>query len=157
MSSGKLLVGFMLASAIVMGGGVYYTQVYAYFDEVPADQVDLRLISTATGQAETLQAEALEAIDKTSSPLGFRACFTTSQTQEFLAETFQPMPDAIPLQGPSWFSCYDAFEVGTALERGEAMAFLGERNIRDGVDRVIAIMPDGRGFVWHQLNEKYKD
>ncbi len=38
------------------------------------------------------------------------------------------------------------------------MAFLGEKDIRDGgVDRVIAVYPDGRAFAWHQLNEKYDE
>jgi hypothetical protein len=61
------------------------------------------------------------------------------------------------LTGPAWFGCYDAVEIGEALERGEAFAFMSEVNIRDGVDRVIAVFPDGRGFAWHQLNEKYRE
>ena len=32
------------------------------------------------------------------------------------------------------------------------MAFLGEENITYGIDRVIAVMPDGRGFGWNQIN-----
>ena len=36
--------------------------------------------------------------------------------------------------------------------RGEAEAVLAEREARAGVDRVLAIFPDGRAYGWHQLN-----
>jgi hypothetical protein len=37
---------------------------------------------------------------------------------------------------------------------GEALAFLSEPNIHPGVDRVVAVFPDGRAFAWHQLNQR---
>ena len=83
--------------------------------------------------------------------------FTTPMSQAMLPETYLPLADAVPLTGPKWFDCYDAVEIGEALETGEAIAFLSERNIHDGIDRVIAVFPDGRAFAWHQLNEKYQD
>ena len=43
-------------------------------------------------------------------------------------------------------------EVGTALENGEAIAFLSVENVTYGIDRVAAILPDGRGVLWHQIN-----
>ena len=42
--------------------------------------------------------------------------------------------------------------IGEALETGEATAFLSEKNIHHGVDRVIAVFDDGRAYAWHQLN-----
>lgn len=42
--------------------------------------------------------------------------------------------------------------LGAALESGEALAFLGQRDFIYGIDRVVAVLPDGRGFVWHQMN-----
>ena len=157
MSMGKFLAGFIVIASIVMGAGLYYTQVYAFYDEVAADQVELRLTSLASGQPEPILAENVQAIESNSSPIRFRACFTTPMSLAMLTETYQPMTGAVPLNGPGWFDCYDASEVGAALEAGTATAFLGEANIRDGVDRVIAVFPDGRAYVWHQLNEKYKD
>lgn len=159
MTMGKFLAGFIVIAAIAMGVGLYYTQVYAYYEEVSADApaAQMRLTSLATGQPEPILASGFEAIDSESSPLRFRACFTTPQTQAMLSETYVAMDDAVPLTGPDWFDCYDAAEVGAALENGEALAFLSERDIHDGVDRVIAVFPDGRAFAWHQLNEKYKD
>jgi hypothetical protein len=33
-----------------------------------------------------------------------------------------------------------------------AIAFLGIENVRYGIDQVVAVLPDGRGFVWQQIN-----
>ena len=159
MNMGKILASVIVISAIVAGAAVYYLQVYAYYDTVgadtPAAEISLTLLDT--DQPEPILIDNFEGIDADSSPLRFRACFTTSQSQAMLTETYQTFEDAIPLTGPNWFSCYDATEIGEALETGEAIAFLSERNILDGVDRIIAVFPDGRAFAWHQLNEKYQD
>ena len=37
-------------------------------------------------------------------------------------------------------------------ERGEALAFLSEPLKDYGMDRVVAVFPDGRAYAWHQLN-----
>ena len=42
--------------------------------------------------------------------------------------------------------------IGTALEEGQATAYLGVPNIQYGFDRVVAIFPDGKGYAWHQMN-----
>ena len=55
---------------------------------------------------------------------------------------------------PAWA---DRIRARAALEAGEAIAFLGQKDITDGVDRVVAIFPDGRAFAWNQLNEKYAE
>ena len=53
---------------------------------------------------------------------------------------------------PDWFDCFSSTEIGEALETGQALAFLGVENIEYGIDRVVAVLPDGRGFAWHQIN-----
>jgi hypothetical protein len=65
--------------------------------------------------------------------------------------------EPVPLVAPGWFDCFDAEAIGTALERSEGTALMGTPEIRDGVDRIVALFPDGRGYVWHQLNETYQD
>lgn len=154
---GRFLAGFTVIAALMMGFGLYYTQVYAYYDEVSADAPIARMaLTTLSGTVEEIPAEDFEAIDSESSPIRFRACFTTTLSQAMLTETYELAENAVPLNGPGWFECYDARAIGEALEAGDALAFLAERNIRDGVDRIIAIFPDGRGYAWHQLNEKYR-
>lgn len=159
MSMGKLLAGFIVIAAIIMGAGLYYTQVYAYYERVSSEApiAQMRMVSIATGEPEAILAQDVQAIESDSSPIRFRACFRTTMSQALLTETYVLADDAVPLTAPGWFDCFDAYEIGTAIESGEALAFLAERDIHDGVDRLIAVFADGRAFAWHQLNEKYKD
>lgn len=146
----------IVASSLIFGAVVYYTQLYAFYEPASAD-TELRLTNLVTGEPEVVIYDSFEGIDSDSSPLRFRGCFTTTMSQAMLTETFEVYEQATPLVAPGWFDCFDAHAIGAALEQGEAIAFLGEKNIKDGVDRVIAVYPDGRGFAWHQLNEKYSE
>lgn len=154
--SGRLLGAFIVVTALISGVAIYYLQLYAFYDEVSAGD-GVRMTNMVTGQPEIVLYDSFEGIDADSSPLRYRGCFTTTMSFAMLTETFEPYEDATPLTAPGWFDCFDAVAIGTAIEQGEALAFLGERNIKDGVDRVVAIFPDGRGFAWHQLNEKYQE
>lgn len=146
----------IVASSLIFGAVVYYTQLYAFYEPAAAE-TELRLTNLVTGEPEVVIYDSFEGIDSESSPLRFRGCFTTTMSQAMLTETFEVYEEATPLVAPGWFDCFDAHAIGAALEQGEAIAFLGEKNIKDGVDRVIAVYPDGRGFAWHQLNEKYSE
>lgn len=156
--TGKFAAGFIVISAIVAGVAIYWLQVYAFYEEVaftPGQEITLTTIET--GEPEPILAEGITGIDAASSPLRFRACFTTPMTQAMLSETYMAYDGAEPLVAPSWFDCFDAVEIGTALERGEALAFLSQANVHADVDRVVAVFPDGRAFAWTQLNPAAKD
>jgi hypothetical protein len=58
----------------------------------------------------------------------------------------------VPLVAPGWFDCFDAAAIGADLAAGRAAAVLGEANVTYGIDRVLALYPDGRGYAWHQIN-----
>jgi hypothetical protein len=96
--------------------------------------------------------DGFTAIDANSSPIRYRACFTTPMSHALLSETYEIYEQAEPLTAPEWFDCYDAQAIGKALEEGRALAFLGQRDVTYGVDRVVAITEDGHGYVWHQIN-----
>ncbi len=150
---GKILVIFTLLSAVLVGGAVYYLQVYAYYEEVVATGTDdVMLTRLDTGQPEAIPYAEFQAIDATSSPIRYRGCFTTQASTVSLSQAYAAYPDARPIEGPRWFGCYDADEIGDALESGQAQAFLSIENVHYGVDRVVALFGDGRGFVWHQIN-----
>ena len=153
--SGKIIAGGIVALALIAGIAIYYLQVYYYYGEVDASGVEISL-TLIDGSPEPILAENIEAIDANSSPIRYRACFTTPMSHAMLTETYEPYEAAEPLVAPHWFECFDAMEVGKALEAGTALAFLGEKNIAHGVDRVVAVLEDGRGFVWHQVNEEIK-
>ena len=156
--TGKFAAGFIVVSALVAGIAIYYLQVYAFYEEVaftPGQEITLTTIES--GQPEPILAEGITGIDADSSPLRFRACFHTPLTQAMLSETYRAYDGAEPLVAPSWFDCFNAVEIGTALERGEALAFLSQANVHADVDRVVAVFPDGRAFAWTQLNPAAKD
>lgn len=138
--------------ALIGGIAIYYLQVYHWYEPVAEDSVAIQLISVATGEPEDIIADEFQGIDAESSPLRFRACFTTPMNHSVLTETYQLVDDAVPLTAPDWFDCYDASQIGADLESGTALAFLSQENIASGVDRIVAIYDDGRAFAWHQLN-----
>jgi len=155
--NGKIVGSFIVVTALIFGAAVYWTQEYAYYDRVSDDAADVALVNIATGTPEPLVIADFEGIDGSSSPIRYRACFTTAMSVAALTETYEVYPDPTPLTAPGWFDCFDAEAIGTALEAGEAFAFLGQKNIHDGVDRVVAVFPDGRAYAWNQLNEKYSE
>lgn len=150
---GKVLVSFIVVSAIAAGILMYYLQVYGFYEEVtPLGVEDVQLTSVSTGVSEPILYENFKAIDSDSSPLRYRACFTTPMSEAMLTETYVLYDSPVPLVAPGWFDCFDAQEIGAALEEGQAIAFLGTANITYGFDRVVAIFPDGAGYAWHQMN-----
>ncbi|NEX45540.1 DUF6446 family protein [Pseudotabrizicola algicola] len=156
--NGKIAAGAIVISAAVAGVAIWYLQVHAFYEPVtftPGQEITLTTIES--GQPEPILAEDITGIDADSSPLRFRACFTTPLTQAMLSETYVSYQGAEPLVAPGWFDCFDAVEIGTALERGEALAFLSQAEVHTDVDRVVAVFPDGRAFAWHQLNPAAKD
>ena len=158
MNNGKILAGTIVIVAAIAGIGMYWLQEYAFYSPAvfqPGREIRLTLIES--GQPEPILAEGITGIDANSSPLRFRACFKTPLTQAMLTETYKVYEGATPLNGPSWFDCYDAAEIGTALDQGEAIAFLSEASIVPGFDRVVAVFADGRAFAWHQISSAAKE
>ena len=156
--NGKLVAGGIVLTGLVAGIAMYWLQVYAFYVPVsftPGTEITLVPIEGAVPEA--IVVENIEGIDADSSPLRFRACFTTPLTQATLTETYRLYDRPTPLTAPGWFDCFDADAIGEALERGEALAFLSQANISKGVDRVVAVFPDGRAFAWHQFNDTYKE
>jgi hypothetical protein len=142
----------MVMMGAVAGISMYYLQEYAFY--VPAEFTpaqEILLTPIVSGQPEPILVDNIQGIDATSSPLRFRACFTTPLTQGMLTETYVPYAKAEPLNAPSWFDCFDAAAIGEALEEGRALAFLSQSQIAPQIDRVVAVFPDGRAYAWHQV------
>lgn len=151
--NGKLIGSFIVIVAAIAGAAIYYLQVYAFYEEVSVSGTDDVMLTTmVSGQPEPILYEDFKAIDASSSPIRYRACFRTTQSQAMMTETYEPYENAEPRVAPGWFDCFDAEAIGHALEQGEALAFLGQANVEYGIDRVVAVYPDGRGYSWHQIN-----
>lgn len=152
MNAGKIFGAGLVLTAAVAGVAMYWLQEYAYYVEVDlSGGGGISLTPIAGGPAVAIPAEDLRAIDAGSSPLRFRACFTTPIGLPLLTDTYQPYAGPVPLNAPSWFDCFDAAAIGAALEAGQALAFLAEAGIAPQTDRVVAVFPDGRAFAWHQI------
>ena len=152
MSAARIAILGIVVSALFAGAALYYLQVYAYYVEVTAQVAKVQMTSVVSGVPEPILFENYKGIDSDSSPIRYRACFDTPLSQAMLTETYQTYQGATPLVAPGWFDCFDAVTIGDAIESGQAIAFMGVENISYGIDQVVAVFPDGRGYVWHQIN-----
>lgn len=151
---GRLLALVLILSSLLAGGALYYLQVYGYYREIAATgSGDVMLMQQVNQQPQDLAVKGFKAIDADSSPIRYRACFTTDVPMDVLTETYVAAPGHEPRNAPGWFDCFDAAALGAELEAGTARSFLGAKNIAYGVDRIVAVTDDGRGYVWHDLNE----
>lgn len=156
--NGKIVGGGIVVIAALAGAAMYWLQIYAFYEPARFEPgAEIRLTPIIGEIPEVILAENVEGIDATSSPLRFRACFHTPLSQAMLTETYRVYDEATPLVAPGWFDCFDAARIGRALETGEAIAFLSEPDISPGIDRVVAVFPDGNAYAWHQLNASLKD
>lgn len=158
MNVGKLAVAVILLTAVIGGAALWYTAERAFYEPVAfTPGAEIRLVPLAGDAPEPIVVADVQGIDATSSPIKFRACFTTPLSLAMLTETYRGYEGAVPLVAPSNFPCFDATAIGAALEAGEALAFLSEPEIRPGVDRVVAVFADGRAYAWHQTNSSLAD
>jgi hypothetical protein len=149
---GRIAVGVIVLTAVLGGAFLWYTAERAFYAPVVfTPGAEIRLVPIAGDQPEPILVEEIEGTDAESSPIKFRACFRTPMSLAMLTETYRPYDNAVPLNAPRAFPCFDAAAIGAALESGEAVAFLSEPGVHPGVDRVVAVFQDGRAFAWHQL------
>ena len=150
---GKILAAVLGLSAVVAGVSLYYLQVYGFYDEVTPTPGQDVVLSPLDGTAPlAIPYDGFQAIDADSSPIRYRACFTTDQRPDALAAQFSVTDMHDPRNAPGWFDCFDAPAIARDLADGNATAFIGVKNIHFGVDRIVAITQDGRGYAWHELN-----
>ena len=145
--NGKVFAYAFVGFAVVFGGGLYYSLVYAYYEKVDG-------LAEISVQDRVIAVSGYEGIDATSSGLKLRGCFSV-MPEDF--DDLELSANATPLTAPKWFKCYNAGDIQQDLDAGRAVAYLAVENEKDGIDRVVAVYPDGRAFQWRQLNEKYQD
>ena len=152
--NGKIVAGFIVIVAAIAGVAMYWLQEYAFYTEVAFTPGAEIMLTPLQGPPEPMAVADVRGIDADSSPLRFRACFDTPMQLDMLTESYQIYDKASPLNGPTWFGCFDAAAIGDALEKGEAVAFLSQANVVPDIDQVVAVYPDGRAYAWRQLNPK---
>ncbi|MSU90098.1 histidine kinase [Rhodobacteraceae bacterium 2CG4] len=142
---GRIFVGALLLFVAVFGAALFWFQTYAYYERVTG------LGSIAVSGRE-IPVRDYQGIDATSSGLKLRGCFTADPA------AFDGLPRAEaaePLTPPFWFDCFPTDRLAHDLQAGTATAYLAATEEFDGIDRIVAVYPDGRAFQWRQLNERF--
>jgi len=142
--SGKAVAIGLVAFAAIFGAALYWFQVYAFYERQSG-------IGALVVAGETVPVARYEGIDAASSPLKLRGCFHADPAA-FAAAT--PAPEATPLVAPYWFRCFDAGALTADLAAGRARAFALDHDTPPGFETVVALYPDGRGYLWRQLAEE---
>jgi hypothetical protein len=144
--SGKRVIIAFLAFGVVFAAALTYFQLFAFYERTEAPE------ALDVGD-DRVPVEDWNGIDAATSPLKLRACFETEATA--LAEA-EPAAEATPLTAPFWFRCFDARGLTHDLAAGRAEAYPVTRDEPDGFDTMLAVYPDGRAYLWRQLNERFR-
>ena len=145
--SGKLFVSLLLIFTLCFSAILYYFQVYAFY--LRADG-----LKSITVLDKNVKVQNYKGIDSVTSGLKLRGCFSVDP-EEF--SELSTIAKATPLSAPFWFGCFDHIKIQLEINKGFAKAFLVAENEKDGIDRVVAVYPDGSAFQWRQLNSKFLD
>lgn len=138
-----LLIGMGLA-LVVFTGALWWFQTRAFYEE-------LEEVATVEVAGQPLAVNDFRGIDAPSSPIKLRACFRLEPG----ALANAPAAEApTPLVAPSWFDCFDAPALTAALAAGGARAVVAAEGEFADTERLIAVYPDGRAYMWRQLTEE---
>ena len=144
--SGRKLVLAFAAFLVVFAAVLAWFQLFAFYERHEG-------VGAVTINGEVVPVADYDGIDSTSSPLKLRGCFRIDPAMIHGAE---PAPDATPLNAPFWFGCFDAGQLSEDLAAGAASAWRIAEDDPDGFDLMLAAYPDGRGYIWRQLNERFQ-
>ena len=144
--NGKLLAGLLVGFALIFGVALWWFQTRAWYAEVTG-------VESVSVQGSDLPVVNYRGIDADTSPLKLRACFRIRDGVAPDAMAHFPLAQgATPLRAPDWFDCFDAEWMAAQIEAGPLRPVLAEANVPYGFDRYVATMPDGRGWMWRQMN-----
>ena len=147
--NGKTLIIAGLIFAAIFGAALWYFQTRGFYRELAKEP----LVVGGT----TYAVSEWKGIDASSSPIKRRLCLRlTAETATKIAAAQKPVKDAEPLTAPDWFDCFDARQIHKDLEAGLAKAFVAGPSTFKGVDDYIAVYPDGRAYVWRQLQPEFR-
>jgi len=149
--NGKIIVSGLLLTAAVAGAGLWYSIERAYYYDVTG-------VTEVQAYGKTMPVSDYNGIDAATSPLKMRACFKVDWNYT-ASDEFKDI--ATPLIAPSNFKCFDAGQLTRDLENSKATAILSKGNKPYGFDTYIMQYPDGRAYMWRQINKcgeaKFKD
>ena len=145
--SGTKVVILLLGFTVLFGITLYYFQVFAFYEKVNS-VTQIKVLNRA------VEVTNYTGIDSSTSGLKLRGCFK-ADPKDFSGLTLASNPT--PLSAPFWFECFDNVKLQRDLNKGLLKGFMAKENEKDGIDRIVAIYPNGDGFQWRQLNAKFVD
>lgn len=145
--SGRVLVSLFIGFVALFGIALYYFQTYAFYEQTS----DAEVLQVA---GEPVSISGYQGIDASTSPLKLRGCFTAEPGAFDAAE---PAPGEVPLTAPAWFECFDTAGLTEDLASGAALAYRIQTDEPKGFDLMVAVYPDGRGYLWRQLGSEFSD
>jgi len=144
---GRTLVIWAGAGLAVFGVALWYFQTYAFY----APLAEQPLVIDGTSYPVL----SWSGIDAHSSPLKRRVCFSLAPDSARQIIATAAASQGEPLVAPGWFDCFDAKRLSQDVQNGAAVVItLGASNF-EGVDDMMALYPDGRGYIWRQLQAAY--
>jgi hypothetical protein len=136
-----LILAFAGFVALFVAALVWF-QVFAYYERQHG-------VGALTIDGAAVPVADYDGIDATTSPLKLRGCFRIDPSA---VANLAPATDATPLVGPFWFRCFDAGRLTDDLAASRAEAYRIAHDDPAGFDTLIAVYPDGEGYLWRQLN-----
>jgi hypothetical protein len=143
---GRTLMIGLLAFAALFGAALVWFQLFAYYERQ-------RGVGALPIGGAAVPIAGYDGIDAASSPLKLRGCFRIDLAA---VAGLAPAADATPLTAPFWFRCFQAGVLARDLAAGAATAYRIARDSPAGFDLMLAVYPDGRGYLWRQLNDRFE-
>ena len=142
----------MIAALIGLGlfaVALWYFQTYAFYRELSQRPLTIQGIEYPV--------ESWKGIDASSSPLKMRVCLTvTAKTAQKIANDQFEQTGAEPLVAPGWFDCFDAKQISRDIDAGTVRVFAPGTSPFADVHDYLALYPDGRGYLWRELDPKFQ-
>lgn len=144
MNGRRLILGLLIFTAI-FAVVLWYFQTRAHYREVTG-------VNRITVSGRTVPVSDYRGLDG-SSPLKLRGCMRLDPAA--LADL--PQAEALPLIAPRWFDCYDAGTLTADIAAGRARAVMVAPDEPEHFEIVLAYYPDGRAYLWRQLNARFRN
>ena len=141
------MAGGLVAFTLIFAAFLWYAQFYAYYNEVEG-------LTEVSVEGHNIEVSNYHGLDGSSSGLKLRGCFVVDPA-DFANVAVAVAP--VPTTPPGWFDCFQTEQLTNDVNNGVAIAYMAAQEDMDGLDRLIAVYPDGRAFMWRQLNDKYQE
>jgi len=141
---GRYVVMTGVVTALTLGMGLWWYSGYTPVHEIQAEDVVInRVVYAVTNW---------EGVDSDASPLDLHACFLFAE--EDVVPDAPLVKEIDPPAAPAWFRCFSPDYLVYEIARGNGQVYLAAENEVDGMDRVVAVLPGNRGFMWRQPHPK---